>query len=1023
MNTVGRSVDMYTKEQLLVDMKFVKDTRNNNPKLVQTLERQILSKKYKSSNPVDKISACQCLGDKYLMGKGVPVNIQRALNYYLEASELGDGSSQLIVSKILLERGSQLTDEASRKLDFKEFLEKASKNGEPQANVSLANCYFKGIHGYPKEPERAFKLLQAVEHTNDPGVLQNLAISYLQGCGTRVDVKAAFRIFKKILVIHKDNCMYTRLGSCYEHESMRNYEKAVQCYQTAIVKAKDPQAKFLLSRCMRENHGIKKDDKKIFQLLKESADEGCREALRELAVLKVQHQYMPATADLKLASEEIEQDDREIWELLKESAGKKDVQSLVAMGNGYQDGAFGERDDKLAFLYFHAAAKQDFPEAQYKVGHCFFHGKGIKQNYLKAVEWFLKADANDNHYATYHLALCHLEGKGIIQDKKKARELLISLNTKHPEFAPAKLVLANLYDEGIGGSRDFKKTRELLNESEQSVSAPINALAKYNQAILLLRGGCDVAKDEKKALELLLEIEKSEQIKDPYMGVVYEALCNCYRFGKGTEVDLKKYCGYLIKVIGSSPSAEKHLELANFYMRGKVISKDPKKAFAHYRAAATLGSLKALNSLAFCYLQGIGTEKNEIEAVKIWQKAIEIDEKELQKHNNFESLPDTINNLGWCYLNGLGVKEDREKAFTLFHEAYSKGSMLGKHHVGLCYLNGWGVELDQQKAYEILIPKGPQDLPNEEALLLGIRHDLEYSTVLNHEKEFTEQRNYILYNIGLFHFLGYATAKQDFKCGIEFWRIAAETCIAARVELAVCDLQGYGVEKDVKRAYEMLNQIYKEFPNQPNVVAWIGHCQIEGLGTKADPKKAREFMESVRNPDFMCQYMLGKCYEFGIGGRQDIERAIDLYRRSAEKGYHQAQYQLGRLLEDKIAKMTRKTNSENSQDSINSGNSQYSEHSEKLLREAIQNYEKAVNQEHDDAILSLAGCAERLGQTKYAFALYKKYAFRGYIEGMKHLERCFRNGIGVEKDHMVADCAHEEVRELERNLRFEKNGY
>ena len=44
------------------------------------------------------------------------------------------------------------------------------------------------------------------------------------------------------------------------------------------------------------------------------------------------------------------------------------------------------------------------------------------------------------------------------------------------------------------------------------------------------------------------------------------------------------------------------------------------------------------------------------------------------------------------------------------------------------------------------------------------------------------------------------------------------------------------------------------------------------------------YYETLHSLDADAMWMLGVCYEFGMGIEQDIERAVTLYKQSSEKG-------------------------------------------------------------------------------------------------------------------------------------------
>ena len=63
------------------------------------------------------------------------------------------------------------------------------------------------------------------------------------------------------------------------------------------------------------------------------------------------------------------------------------VLSLFEQGKKYYD----SQKYKEAELFIRKAAKLGYAEAQYRLGRMYELGKGVKQDYAKAVKWYLKA--------------------------------------------------------------------------------------------------------------------------------------------------------------------------------------------------------------------------------------------------------------------------------------------------------------------------------------------------------------------------------------------------------------------------------------------------------------------------------------------------------------------------------------------------------------------------------------------------------------------------------------------------------
>jgi len=65
-------------------------------------------------------------------------------------------------------------------------------------------------------------------------------------------------------------------------------------------------------------------------------------------------------------------------------------------------------------------AEQGDIDAQSTVGFMYYDGKGVKQDYLKAFEWFKKAVEQGDAYAQLFVANMYYSGEGVKLNKSKA---------------------------------------------------------------------------------------------------------------------------------------------------------------------------------------------------------------------------------------------------------------------------------------------------------------------------------------------------------------------------------------------------------------------------------------------------------------------------------------------------------------------------------------------------------------------------------------------------------------------------
>jgi TPR repeat protein len=88
----------------------------------------------------------------------------------------------------------------------------------------------------------------------------------------------------------------------------------------------------------------------------------------------------------------------------------------------YKDGEEVVKQDlKKAVHWFKLAALKGDIGARRELGYCYFHGKGVKINYLKAIYFYRLAASKNDPMAFYNLGLCYKAGDGVIYSKRWAK--------------------------------------------------------------------------------------------------------------------------------------------------------------------------------------------------------------------------------------------------------------------------------------------------------------------------------------------------------------------------------------------------------------------------------------------------------------------------------------------------------------------------------------------------------------------------------------------------------------------------
>ncbi len=110
------------------------------------------------------------------------------------------------------------------------------------------------------------------------------------------------------------------------------------------------------------------------------------------------------------------------------------------------------------------------------------------------------------------------------------------------------------------------------------------------------------------------------------------------------------------------------------------------EGYAELKRAAKAEHTEAVYNLALCCLQGIGCEKDELLAVKLFNWAAE------------RGCAEAMYNLGLCFARGVGVKQNMERAVSCWQKAADAGIKDAMLNLAICYRHGLGVEADEARA-------------------------------------------------------------------------------------------------------------------------------------------------------------------------------------------------------------------------------------------------------------------------------------------------------------------------------------
>ena len=146
--------------------------------------------------------------------------------------------------------------------------------------------------------------------------------------------------------------------------------------------------------------------------------------------------------------------------------------------------------------------------------------------------------------------------------------------------------------------------------------------------------------------------------------------------------------------------------------------------------------------------------------------------------------------------------------------------------------------------------------------------------------------------LGLHYHLGLGT-KIDYVKATTFYNNSIKyggTC-AAYNNLGCCYEDGLGVDKDLKKAYELYSLAVCKDSTDTYSLGNLGSCYYYGNGCEKNFETAVHYLTKASEADFPsseAMFLLSKCYRFGYGVKKDEEKANSLLSKSQKLGNNSA---------------------------------------------------------------------------------------------------------------------------------------
>lgn len=264
--------------------------------------------------------------------------------------------------------------------------------------------------------------------------------------------------------------------------------------------------------------------------------------------------------------------------------------------------------------------RQPLAEAQFLLAEYIGTGVyGLKINHQKAFNLYMQASKQNHSQSAFRVAVCYELGAGTKQDNMRAVQFYRKAASLGDNLAMHKLALTLLYGK-LGQKRNLKEGMSWLKRAANNADVlhpePLHDLAQCFEK----HGGCPIViPDEYYAFELYSRAANFGFAPSQFR------LGACYELGllsveRDPSLSLKWYGKAAAQ---GYPEAE--LALASWFLDGipKILERNELTAFRWVKKAVDRGYPKAFYVMGTYYERGIGVQRHEKEAYRLYRTAAE----------------------------------------------------------------------------------------------------------------------------------------------------------------------------------------------------------------------------------------------------------------------------------------------------------------------------------------------------------------------------------------------------------------
>lgn len=478
--------------------------------------------------------------------------------------------------------------------------------------------------------------------------------------------------------------------------------------------------------------------------------------------------------------------------------------------------------------------------AENAIGMFYETGIYVQKDLLKAKEWYQSSSKHNCYYGYNNLALLYLNGDGCEKNIDKAIDLFeIAANSG---FAQSQYYLSVIYYF----EKNYKDNAKALFWIQKA--APF---LHFNEFEHLSRVYSKIFTESSSTtlINYLKKIAPNNLSAKNVIGIQYVLSGEIPNNTKKAVNSIKK--GILMK----NPESIYTLGLLCLLYENLIPDNKFSNSIKLLKEALNQGEYNAAYWLAEMNRNGIGFPVD-------YSKSIEL--HELASSNG---IADSSYVLGLMYQYGEGVEEDKSRAFNYLIQAVKNWHIPALAALGDCFRYGWGTEKDLDKAIDYYA-RGA-DLGDVDAM-----NSLSYFYL--QQETFNEELA-----------LKYAkmSAENQDSAGLNNYAYALENA---------CSDGRY-----IDKAIELYSDAYSM--DNTNILALknLGFLYLYKLNDYHTALRYIEEYLSFSSEDGSALYALGQIFQYGPKGINNVDRAIEIYKKALDQKEFRAAKNLGDIYYEK----------------------------------------------------------------------------------------------------------------------------